>query len=187
MPTIICASSPEVARRLPQREVQTPARYRPMIVSCPACGTRYRVDENALGGPSGRTVRCVNCGHTWHQSALFELYANGEAVKPEGRIEPALEVPPRPGTPPAPTLGIPPRPKPVPEPPSGRRRSRWAAIRWLVLILLFAAAILAGIVVARGAVVAQPIFGAVSCGGTPPTACERPDFVIMGTRECSLQ
>jgi predicted Zn finger-like uncharacterized protein len=158
-----------------------------MIVSCRACGTRYRVDEKALRGPSGRTVRCANCGHTWHQSASFELYANGEAASTVGRIEPALEVPPRPGTPPAPALGIPPRAIPAPPPPSGRRRSRWAAIRWLVLILLFAAALLAGVVVARGAVLAKPIFGAVSCSGTPPTACERPDFASTGTRKCSLQ
>lgn len=125
-----------------------------MILSCPACQTRYLVDEQALRGSAGRTVRCANCGHAWRQSAPFELQADKEAVEPEGRIEPALEVPPRPGAPPAHGFGIPQRSIPVPQPPTGRSRSRRVAIRWLVLGVLFALAILAGVVVARGAVVA---------------------------------
>jgi predicted Zn finger-like uncharacterized protein len=119
-----------------------------MIVSCPACRTRYKVDEGALRGQSGRTVRCANCGHTWHQAAPPELPAIGDDAKTDGRIEPALEVPPRPAT----TLEVPPRQRAPPEPP--RRRSRWGALRWLVVAVLLALALLAGVVVARGAVVA---------------------------------
>ena len=37
-----------------------------MIVTCPACSTRYLVDPRALGS-AGRTVRCANCANTWHQ------------------------------------------------------------------------------------------------------------------------
>ncbi|HZB92089.1 MAG TPA: DUF3426 domain-containing protein [Stellaceae bacterium] len=37
-----------------------------MIVTCPACSTRYLVDPRALG-ETGRVVRCANCAHTWHQ------------------------------------------------------------------------------------------------------------------------
>lgn len=124
-----------------------------MILSCPACQTRYLVDEKALRGLAGRTVRCANCAHTWHQPGPSEPYVDEEAVEPEGRIEPALEVPPRPGASAVPSLGIPQRSLSVPEPP-GRKRSRRVAIRWLVLGVLFALAILAGVVVARGAVVA---------------------------------
>lgn len=40
-----------------------------MIVSCPACQTRYLVDEAQLGGGAGRRVRCASCGHLWHYSA----------------------------------------------------------------------------------------------------------------------
>jgi predicted Zn finger-like uncharacterized protein len=149
MPTIICASSPDAARRLPLREAQTSARYRPMIVSCPACGTRYRVDEKALRGPSGRTVRCANCGHTWHQSAPGALDEDKEAVEPEGRIEPALEVPPRPGASPRPTLGGPQPQRPVPQPPTGRQRKRRTAFRWLIWIAVGAIALLAGIMFAH--------------------------------------
>src|SRR5271170_2258033 len=119
-----------------------------MIVSCPVCRTRYRVDEGALRGQSGRTVRCANCGHTWHQAASPEPPANGDEAETDGRIEPALEVPPRPAT----TLEVPPRQRVLPEP--RRSRSRWGTLRWLVVAVLLALAVLAGVVVARGAVVA---------------------------------
>jgi predicted Zn finger-like uncharacterized protein len=39
-----------------------------MIVTCPACNTRYTIDDAALGGPAGRRVRCANCGNVWHYS-----------------------------------------------------------------------------------------------------------------------
>ncbi len=35
-----------------------------MIVSCPRCGTRYRID-NAQLGDGGRDVRCGHCGNNW--------------------------------------------------------------------------------------------------------------------------
>lgn len=37
-----------------------------MIVSCPACGTSFAVDDSLIG-PSGRKVRCAKCSHRWHQ------------------------------------------------------------------------------------------------------------------------
>jgi predicted Zn finger-like uncharacterized protein len=124
-----------------------------MILSCPACQTCYVVDDNELSRGPGRNVRCANCGHVWHQPPL-DRRANDDLIEPKGRIEPALELPPRPGGMPAPSLELPPRPGPSSDPPSRGERSRWAAARWLFVVVLCALAILAGVVVARGAVVA---------------------------------
>jgi len=69
------------------------------------------------------------------------------------RIEPALEVPPRPKVVAGENLGVLPRPGATSEPPAPPRRSRWAALRWLLLVMLVVLAILAGAILARGAVV----------------------------------
>jgi predicted Zn finger-like uncharacterized protein len=37
-----------------------------MILTCPACSTRYQADE-AKFPPQGRQVRCAKCGQIWHQ------------------------------------------------------------------------------------------------------------------------
>jgi predicted Zn finger-like uncharacterized protein len=43
-----------------------------MIVTCPACSTRYLVDPRALGS-AGRKVRCAHCSNTWHQQPAEDL------------------------------------------------------------------------------------------------------------------
>jgi predicted Zn finger-like uncharacterized protein len=60
-----------------------------MILTCPACDTRYQADE-AKFPPEGRMVRCAKCSHVWHQPG------------PAGAAEPdvAMIAPePRPETP----------------------------------------------------------------------------------------
>jgi len=42
-----------------------------MIVTCPNCSSRFQVEASALG-PSGRTVRCGSCQHSWHQVPVEE-------------------------------------------------------------------------------------------------------------------
>jgi len=38
-----------------------------MIITCPACSTRYSMDPTSLG-PEGRRVRCAKCKHVWQQT-----------------------------------------------------------------------------------------------------------------------
>jgi len=67
-----------------------------MILTCPACDTRYQADE-ANFPPAGRKVRCAKCGHVWHQQ--------GSAPAPEpdvAALAPERRSPNRPCRAPAP-------------------------------------------------------------------------------------
>ncbi len=111
-----------------------------MIVSCPACRTRYLVDEEALRRPAGRTVRCAGCGHTWHEvPPPIEIPRSPAATTIDApRIEP-LEMPPRPAA--------------VIQPRLPPRRRGWARAGVIVLIFLLVLAVLA-VFVARSEIVA---------------------------------
>jgi len=52
-----------------------------MIVSCPECGARYRLADDAIP-PDGRAMRCASCKHRW-----FELGPEPEPIIP---AEPAV-------------------------------------------------------------------------------------------------
>jgi len=46
-----------------------------MILTCPACATRYYADDGLIG-PNGRSVRCAACGNTWFAEAQLVLDAS---------------------------------------------------------------------------------------------------------------
>jgi predicted Zn finger-like uncharacterized protein len=63
-----------------------------MILTCPACATRYQADE-AKFPPSGRQVRCAKCGAVWHQpgpSAAPESDAAAPMPDPVQAAEPSV-------------------------------------------------------------------------------------------------
>lgn len=93
-----------------------------MILTCPACATRYMVDPAALGG-DGRSVRCAKCGETWKQQVPQD-------VRPVEDPVPFTDVP-RP-IPPGSNLPV----------PASAVKPRNAAFLWLgvaAAVLLFAA------------------------------------------------
>ncbi|HEX3500968.1 MAG TPA: DUF3426 domain-containing protein [Stellaceae bacterium] len=96
-----------------------------MIVTCPACNTRYLVDPRALGD-AGRVVRCANCSKTWHQTP------------PEDRPR-SLDLAPA-GVVPDFTTG----PTQLPAL-AQRRRLPVATMVWGVLVIVILAAVIAGI------------------------------------------
>ncbi|WP_265587479.1 zinc-ribbon domain-containing protein [Sphingomicrobium arenosum] len=81
-----------------------------MILTCPACATRYNIKPGAIP-PEGRTVRCANCGHKWHADPDPAPEA---AEAPEAAPPVAAPPPPEPA-PPAEPVASEPAPPAMPE------------------------------------------------------------------------
>jgi predicted Zn finger-like uncharacterized protein len=72
-----------------------------MILTCPACDTKYVVKDVAIPA-GGRQVRCASCKHSWHQdpegavveaSSVAVDFAGPPEPEPDAVQEPVAEVP----------------------------------------------------------------------------------------------
>jgi predicted Zn finger-like uncharacterized protein len=117
-----------------------------MILACPSCHTRYVVPDTAIG-PTGRTVRCASCRHSWFQEpAKVDPAILAPAVEPVA--VPSAEPPPaypdsaaplaEPVPPPPAAFAADPAPRPAPTvveeaPLPFRRPRRNPAKRWTLI------------------------------------------------------
>lgn len=138
-----------------------------MIVTCPACATRYQVDPSTIG-PQGRTVRCSKCGHSWTQTPPDDMPR-------DVALDQATEPPPVPQAPeamPDRDFAAVPRRVPRGRPQVRAARGGFARAMWALLIVVIGGTVGAA-VVWRDAVMhtwpaAAPLYDRIGLGAEPP-------------------
>jgi predicted Zn finger-like uncharacterized protein len=113
-----------------------------MIITCPACSTRYSMDPLSLG-PQGRRVRCTKCKNVWLQTPPDDMprrvdltepepappppTASSAAAAPDASVVAAASAA---ASPPEERVAIPPRPRPA------TRKGMSAGLGILILLLV---------------------------------------------------
>ncbi len=120
-----------------------------MILTCPACSTRYLVDPLALSA-AGRTVRCARCSESW-----FQAPPDGDPIEVEAADDAAF---PTETAAPSPVTRGPQVARPMPPGSNlpalpGSHRSRPSWLGWAALAIVVAG-LLTGGVVFRDSIVA---------------------------------
>ena len=126
-----------------------------MILTCPACATRYLVDSAAIG-EQGRRVRCARCGNSWNQQP--EAAPPPEPRRATPRPEPSPD-----------------RPRPIPPgsnlPALRRQERRSTSAAWIgfaaVLVGLAAATVLGRERIVAAWPPAKPFYQAVGLWREP--------------------
>ncbi|MBK8161167.1 MAG: zinc-ribbon domain-containing protein [Rhodospirillaceae bacterium] len=177
-----------------------------MIVSCPACATRFSLDA-ALLGDAGRNVRCAKCAHKWKQlppklenpdgtpaeiaglgpatDSPAEAPSEGHAPAEAAAGEPSVEIPaapPRPRTPQRPTGPITVPPKLRPMMPKRRFAFRPAYLLAGILVGLLAAAFLFRAEIARTVPALDLVYSLMGISTSSPVDDLEPANLVYSKR-----
>src|SRR5579883_1694583 len=155
-----------------------------MILTCPACATRYRVAEPEFEGAAGRTVRCANCGYLWYEAAPGRGAAPDDAAAAaaadrqrdfdlgkEPAAAPNLEPP---------AAAIPPVEPPPSRPAPARAARQGSTLASLGAVLLLALIVIAGVVLVRHQFIAnhRPAPAAAGAAADQTANAAAPGLVI---------
>jgi predicted Zn finger-like uncharacterized protein len=109
-----------------------------MIITCPSCSTRYKLDPTQFGA-EGRRVRCTSCAHVWTQKPAEDLPKPVEPPPPLELAPVGLSAPSGPS--PAVAARLEARRQAVAKAEKRRGRAGWLALIIVMIAVLVALAL----------------------------------------------